>query len=292
MSKIMNNESEFIFDEILSEGFTVVPNAILNDSRLTYTAIGVYASIIRYKNIPGWKVYQSTLINSKNGKSKIQSAVKELIEAGYIEKIQLRNDKGRMCGVKYIVHSKSIIPVENTDFSPKTDFPTSVFPTSENQPLKKKNNKKEKENKINTLKERKKEEKKDTQKVKKNYKGFDKIIDDYTENEDLKISIREFIKHLFSIGKKITDLQLEKLLLRLNNLAISENEKIEIINNSIANNWTSLQPLKKEIKNNQNNTTKDSKFFNFEQREYDYDYLEKVLLGEIEPDDREFCRNV
>ncbi|MGL5068433.1 MAG: hypothetical protein ACRC6T_11555 [Sarcina sp.] len=142
----MKNTSEFIFDEVLDTGFTVVPNGIFDDTRLTYGAIGMYSKIVRSRNIKGWKVYQSSLVNDKNGKTKIMSAMKELIENGWIEKVQLRNEKGHMCGVNYKVYSKSIKPVIES-FAPKTekltsDNQTSEKLTSENEPLKIKNNKK------------------------------------------------------------------------------------------------------------------------------------------------------
>lgn len=88
----MNNESEFIFDEVLESGFTVVLNSILTDDRLTDTAIGLYCRIIRCKNTPNFKIYQSTLIN----------------------------EKGHLYGVKYKVYSKAQY-IENTNIKPKAE---------------------------------------------------------------------------------------------------------------------------------------------------------------------------
>ena len=125
----MRNETEFIFDEVLQEGFTIVPNSIFN-SGISYKAIGLYTSILRVKNIPNWKIYQSNLITEKDKKSSVASAMKELIEAKFIEKITLRDDKGRIKGIAYKVYC-----------SPKPDFPISDKQKSENQPLKNKDNK-------------------------------------------------------------------------------------------------------------------------------------------------------
>lgn len=162
----MNNESEFIFDDVLESGFTVVPNAILTDDRLTDTAIGLYCRIIRCKNIPSFKIYQSTLINEKNKKTKIANAIKELISTGWIEKQQLRNEKGHLCGVKYKVYSKAQ-PIENTNVKPKAENPisdkqNSVKPISDKQTLINKDNKKIKNKKNKDLSSSIKERKKDS----------------------------------------------------------------------------------------------------------------------------------
>ena len=46
---------------------------------------------------------------------------------------------------------------------------------------------------------------------------------------------------------------------------------------------------RKQQKNNQSKR-KDNSFFNFQEREYDYDYLEKVLVGEEDYDGRSFSK--
>ena len=104
------------------------------------------------KNANGWKVYQSTLVSDKNGRTKVMNGMKELIEKGWIEKVQLRDEKGRLNGVKYIIRSMP------TAFQPKSENPTSENPisekpTSENVPLQiKTNTNKENTNKKNTNK--------------------------------------------------------------------------------------------------------------------------------------------
>lgn len=74
MNKAFNNETEFIFDDTLTEGFTVVPNSIFAFD-MSDTAIGLYTRILRVRNIPGWKIYQSALQNKSNGETKIRNAV-------------------------------------------------------------------------------------------------------------------------------------------------------------------------------------------------------------------------
>ena len=47
---------------------------------------------------------------------------------------------------------------------------------------------------------------------------------------------------------------------------------------------------KQQKQNNNQSKRKDNSFFNFQEREYDYDYLEKVLTGEEEYDGRPYSK--
>ena len=75
-------------------------------------------------------------------------------------------------------------------------------------------------------------------------KGFDLIINDYTSNLDLKNTVMNFIKMRKAIKKTLTDNALELILKKLNNLTALDNEKIEILNNSIMGSWQGVFPLK------------------------------------------------
>ena len=108
------------------------------------------------------------------------------------------------------------------------------------------------------------------------------MIDGYTENEKLKESLYEFIKFRKASKATITTLALKKILTRLDTLAASDLEKIEILDTSIMNGWKGVFPLKKNKSSPDNASSKKndgSSFNNFEPRKYDYDSLEKSLLG-------------
>lgn len=143
----INNETYFEFDEDLGIGFTTTPNYILNDTRLSYKALGIYVQILQYRNTGKHKVYLKSLSNYRtDGKSSVSSGLKELENYGYISKNYIRNEKGQMNGIKYIVRMKPIVEtIENTTLEPKAENLTSDNPTSENTTLKIKYNK----NKIN-----------------------------------------------------------------------------------------------------------------------------------------------
>lgn len=111
---------------------------------------------------------------------------------------------------------------------------------------------------------------------------FDVLIDGYTENEKLKESLYEFIKFRKASKATITTLALKKILTRLDTLAASDLEKIEILDTSIMNGWKGVFPLKKNKSSPGNTFSKKndgSSFNNFKPRDYDYDSLEKSLLG-------------
>ena len=158
----MKNETYFEFDNELNEGFTTVPNYILNDGRLSYKAVGVYVQILQYRNTGKHKVYLKSLAGYRlDKKTAVSTALKELETFGYISREYIRNEKGQMSGMKYIVRMKPIDGtivknnvknndkhIENTTVEPKTENLLSDNLESDNTPLKIKCFKKE-----NVLKE-------------------------------------------------------------------------------------------------------------------------------------------
>lgn len=257
----MKNETEFEFDEILGMGFTTVPNGIF-ESDLTFNAIGIYCTIIKMKNANGWKVYQSTLVSDKNGRTKVMNGMKELIEKGWIEKVQLRDEKGRLNGVKYIIRS---IP---TAFQPKSEKPTSGNPTSEkpnsdNVPLQiKTNTNKENTNKKNTNKYT------TQQQVACSSNAVNlnsSCIAEIENNTHLKLSNNQF--------KKVSNWEIDRL-----------RKAIAIFKEQQGQYFTLLEKIYLDNgnfapKSNKSNTNNKVNPANFTQREYDYDKLEKQLLG-------------
>ena len=87
-----------------------------------------------------------------------------------------------------------------------------------------------------------KEEDKNNKKKKKS--EFDIFIEEYTENLKLKETIYEFIKMRKAIKAPMTSNALKLMLRKLDNISNNDDEKIEIINNSILNSWKGIFPLK------------------------------------------------
>lgn len=80
--------------------------------------------------------------------------------------------------------------------------------------------------------------------------NFDKTIENYTNSEELREAILEFIKFRKGIKSSLTDRALTLLLRNLDKFAKNDNEKIEIINQSILNGWKGIFPLKIDPKQN------------------------------------------
>ncbi|MBU3145746.1 phage replication initiation protein [Clostridium sp. CF012] len=116
-------------------------------------------------------------------------------------------------------------------------------------------------------------------------KTFEIIITEFTENEELKKTIIEFMKMRKSIKKALTEKALELILKKLNGLTSLDNEKIQILNNSIMSSWQGVFPLKDEkSKTTSNNYGRNKNQFveNCPARDYDFKELEEKLLGEKE----------
>ena len=256
----MKNETEFEFDEILGMGFTTVPNGIF-ESDLTFNAIGIYCTIIKMKNANGWKVYQSTLVSDKNGRTKVMNGMKELIEKGWIEKVQLRDEKGRLNGVKYIIRSMP------TAFLPKSEKPTSGNPTSEkpnsdNVPLQiKTNTNKENTNKKNTNKYT------TQQQVACSSNAVNlnsSCITEIENNTHLKLSNNQF--------KKVSNWDIDRLRKAIAIFKEQQGQYFALLEKIYLDNGNFVPKSNKSNTNSKNSA-------NFTQREYDYEKLEKQLLG-------------
>lgn len=215
-----NNQTEFVLSQDLAGGFTVLNNNILNCG-LSFNAIGLYSTIIQKAYIPGWKVYQATLINSINKKAAVSNGIKELIEFGLIIKEQLR-ENGRIKGVKYIINATptrykdyvtgeftdNVGSIENTAFPPKAEKQKSVKQKSVKQPLINKEEKKER-----TLK------KKDITTTK------EKVTTKNSSSSSININLD--IKGITKTNIKRLNLNQEQIDLLENYVAISEYENLD-----------------------------------------------------------------
>lgn len=91
---------------------------------------------------------------------------------------------------------------------------------------------------------------KECKKDKNNNMGFLKLIDEFTQNLDLKKSVYEFIQHRVNIKKPLTELALKKILNQLNKWDYTDEECIECLNNSIMNGWQGIFEIKKQARQN------------------------------------------
>ena len=131
-----SNETYFELDGSFKEGFTVVPNYILNNRNLSYKAVGLYVQILQYQNSPTHKIYMKNLMTYKtDGESSVSSGISELISEGFLTREAIRNERGQMKGYRYTVHAQ---PIEKTTIEPKRENPVPDNPVLDNVVRKKK----------------------------------------------------------------------------------------------------------------------------------------------------------
>ena len=75
-------------------------------------------------------------------------------------------------------------------------------------------------------------------------KTFDDLINNYTSNNQLQETLTEYIKMRINKRAKPTNRALELVFMDLDKLSDNDSEKIQILENSIKNNWTGVFELK------------------------------------------------
>ena len=100
------------------KNFTVISNDIFKDNRLSFKAKGLLTTMLSCPKNWNYTIEGLSKL-STDGKASIRSALNELEEYGYLERKQLRNEKGAFTDTEYIVYEQPM-----SDFR-KTDKPTS-----------------------------------------------------------------------------------------------------------------------------------------------------------------------
>lgn len=104
-----------------SDAYTVVPNAILTNTQLSWRARGVLAYILSKPD--GWRTSAAHLAQQgPDGIYSIRKALTELEAAGHVERIRTQDRAGRWM-TQTVVHESPLRADLRT--SPKRDSPTS-----------------------------------------------------------------------------------------------------------------------------------------------------------------------
>lgn len=119
-------------------------------------------------------------------------------------------------------------------------------------------------------------------------KNIKKIKEDkeiiYSDVPDLNEAIIAFIDYRKSIKKPMSDRAITLLLGKLNKMSNSVQEQIDILNQSILNGWQGIFPLKNDSGTGRKEIVpswmdKPKRKAGFQGRNYDFDELEKKLIG-------------
>lgn len=105
--------------------FSVISNAVIRDSRLSYRARGILLDILSRPD--NWRVSADSLARTGNeGRHAILTALKELREVGYMKTEKRQNEQGRF---------ETVSIVYDTPFYEATEVqkPASGYPKSENR---------------------------------------------------------------------------------------------------------------------------------------------------------------
>ena len=114
-----------------NKGYTVMSNHHLRNKELTLKAKGLLSQMLSLPENWDYTLAGLSHIN-KESIDAIRTAVLELEKAGYIERSQGRDEKGKMTAITYTIYEQPISPVLE---KPKTDNPTSENPMQLNKDI-------------------------------------------------------------------------------------------------------------------------------------------------------------
>ena len=124
-----------------NKGYTVMSNHHLRNKELTLKAKGLLSQMLSLPENWDYTLAGLSHIN-KESIDAIRTAVLELEKAGYIERSQGRDEKGKMTAITYTIYEQPISPVLENPTSdkpilekPKADNPISENPTQLNKDI-------------------------------------------------------------------------------------------------------------------------------------------------------------
>lgn len=211
-------------DKIKNENYVLIQGWMINELKLKGNELLIYALIYGFsqaenQTFTGSLQYLSEWTNST--KQGVIKNLKSLIDKNYIVKNERYINNVKFCEY-YSTKFNGVL--NKVEWGIKQSLPNNIDNNTNN---------------INNKKERKKET-----------TSYDAIINELVKDEDVKKVIYEFIKMRNFIKKPLTDNALSLLIKKLYTLSSNKDDQIEILNNSIINNWQDI--YKKENKNGVN----------------------------------------
>ena len=198
-----------------NKNYTIMSNYHFKDKNMSLKAKGLLSMMLSLPDNWNYSV-EGLVAISKESKTVIQSTLKELEDLKYLKRTRVQNSKGQF---EYIYDIYEKPQTENPYMDNMTILNTKELNT----------------NNINNKKNKKETE-------------FDSLIKNNFENEELKQTVYELIKMRKAIKKPLTTRGLELMINKLKKMTSNTNEQIQILNNSIMNNWLGIFPLKEEEK--------------------------------------------
>ncbi len=228
-----------------NENYTVLSNYHFKEKEMSLKAKGLLSLMLSLPD--AWDYSAAGLVKlSKDGKDSVNGALKELETFGYLKRSQAYNSNGTFGGYNYEIYESpnADIKTENpTTKKPKAVKPIAEKPSTEKPQQLSINKSSKKQLKTKLIKDEE-EKKKDVART-----TYDAIINGKIFDDKVKTSLYEFIKMRKLIKKPLTDFALEKIIDKLFKLSYDPIAQVEILENSILNNWQDIyKPTKAKKK--------------------------------------------
>ena len=108
-----------------TKDYSVIHNEGFRDARLSARSKGIFAYIMTLPD--DWRLYKGELFNHfSEGRDALNTAFKELEEAGYIERVIIRDTAGVIVGNDYIVKELSVLLETRLTGNPSNGKPAST----------------------------------------------------------------------------------------------------------------------------------------------------------------------
>lgn len=215
-----------------TKDYTVMANYHFRDKNLSLKAKGLLSMMLSLPNGWGYSVEGLAKLSS-DGRASVMAALKELEKFHYLKRSQARDNSGKLAEAIYDIFEQP------WSEKPTTVKPTTEKPTAENRTL------------LNTNRLNTKVLNTNNKKVSKSQsarpvENFDSIIESATESSELREALIEFVKFRKLIKKPMTNKALELIISKLNKIATTDRERVEVINQSIERGWAGVFALKSD----------------------------------------------
>ena len=123
------------------KNYTKVDNGYLKDKQLTLSAKGLLTVILSLPNTWSFS-FRGLVAICKEGRTAVNTALKELEVAGYVTRCMARDESGKFNGYEYTINEIAKLsspenpsPENPSPENPNTDVPTTALPSAADVPL-------------------------------------------------------------------------------------------------------------------------------------------------------------
>lgn len=227
-----------------TKNYTVMSNEHLKDMRLSLKAKGLLSVMLSLPDT--WDYSISGLVAiCKESETAVKSTLNELKSCGYLVVTKKMPDETESGRIEYVYdifeHAKTGKQADKKQGVENLWVENLEVESLGVENVRQLSTKKSNTDKSNTDKSTTNKKKESTR------AAYDEIIESYTENEELRNALIEFVKMRKMIKKPLTNKALTLLLTSkkgLDGLASSDAEKIDIVNQTVMHSWQGFYPLK------------------------------------------------